>query len=109
MKANQIIPRTERCTNELPATSNSANCDAITCNALATYITEDGPRCASCYREFGGMLVIDADEPEQHEVSPLWIRANTAAATELERRRTIRDLGTLMSGVIDQMTKGGTL
>lgn len=108
MSANSDYTRPERCTNELPQTSNPANCDAIQCNAPATYPCEEGPRCAHCYRTYGGTLVIDADEP-QHQLSPLWIRANVEAATELERRKPIADLGALMSGVIDQLTKGGAL
>lgn len=113
-------PTIERCTNEIPQTSDPSACDAITCNAPATYNCEEGPRCAHCYRTYGGTLVIDADSltddsafyrPPRFKqpVSALWIRANVEAEAELNSRRPIRDLGTLMSGVIDQITKGGAL
>lgn len=99
---------TERCTNEIPQTSNPANCDAIACNAPASYMTEAGPMCGTCYRESGLPLVIDADQIT-HEVSPLWIRANTEATAELERRRPVQDFGTVMCGILDMMTRGGRL
>lgn len=96
------------CENEIPQTSNPSACDAVECGADATYLTEAGWRCATCYRESGLALVIDADQIT-HEVSPLWIRANTEATAELERRKPVQDFGTVMCGILDMMTKGGTL
>lgn len=86
----------ERCTNEIPATSNPANCDAVACGNPATYPCEEGPRCASCYRESGLALVVDADETQS--VSPLWRLANVQAAAELDRRHLNLGLATLESG-----------
>lgn len=101
-------PSTERCTNEIPQTSTSSNCDAIACNAPADVITEAGPRCMNCFCEHGGELVEELHQTHHH-VSPLWIRANVEATAELERRKPVQDFGTVMCGILDAMTKGGTL
>jgi len=82
---------TTRCTNEIPATSNPSNCDAVECGAFATYLTEAGPRCAPCYREHGGTLVIEDPEPEFYRPAKPF------------------DFGTAMICAIDQLTKDGVL
>jgi hypothetical protein len=63
-----------RCSAVIPITPE----DGIECRGPASVMTEEGPRCASCFAEFGGTLV---EEP----AAPF-------------------DLGSLMSSVIGALT-----
>ena len=53
-------PSIERCTNEIPLSADPTACDAVVCGAPADVETEAGPRCYSCFEEYGGELVSSA-------------------------------------------------
>lgn len=75
------------------------------CGAPAVVMLEDGPRCQFCFETYGGAFV--SSLYVTHTLSPLRQIALVEAAAELERRRPVKDLGTLMGAVIDHLTNGG--
>lgn len=64
---------TIRCSATIPLDPENG----IECNGPASVMTEEGPRCASCFAEFGGTLVEEPAAPS--------------------------DLGSLMSAVISRL------
>lgn len=78
------------CTNEIPLSSDSTSCDAVTCGASADLLCDEGPRCYACFEQYGGELVSEAKRPAL--ISP------TAPKPY--------DLGSLMCSVIDRLAGG---
>lgn len=95
MATSEFITTDEPCSNELPQTSNPANCDAIPCNAIGSNILcEEGPRCRECFTEFGGT-------PVTHE--PQFYRPQTRPEPKPF------DFGTAMLCMFDRLEKEGIL
>jgi len=95
MADREFTTTSESCSNELPQTSNPANCDAIPCNAIGDNILcEEGPRCRECFAEFGGTPVT---------ADPQFYRP--------ESRPPMRafDFGTAMLCALDRLEKEGIL
>lgn len=89
--------------------------NGIECNGLASVLTEEGPRCAECFAEFGGTITEGPDAEFPVHVDPFyrssatWRKANIEAQRSAASVPKISDLGSLMFGVIDAMEKGGIL
>lgn len=90
--------------------------DGIECNSPnPSILTESGWRCASCFEQFGGTITEgpDAEFPVHvdpfYRTSAIWRKANIEAQRQAANTPKIRDLGTLMAGVIDGMQKAGIL
>jgi len=66
-----------RCTAEIPLSPF----DGVVCNALADVIVQEGPRCQSCFDEFGGT---DLETPETITFEQMAVDERFFATHQLE-------------------------
>jgi len=85
--------------------------DGVTCNGLASVLTETGPMCSECFTEFGGVIVEGPEQitVEQAATDERFLSVHLLEiAVPVHQRKEPKpfDLGSLMCLVIDRVTGG---